>query len=1679
MKSSPNSPRASRKSGFAIVIAIALMSFVLLLLVSMSTLMQVEIQTSSANLRETQARLNAIIGLQVALGELQKHAGADQRITAPATVAYPDKMTLIYGEDSLYRTAAEFVPDSYKFETYLEQGAQTYLTDVQRGDLFDDSIDDFAFNNLLKNWWEEQTIDGAWNLGDGARNPRWFGVWNTALRLQRPLTDPDDKDEFYYERYAVHQIDEDRPKFGEFMRSPNDYVVPDEQTPLEPFFPNGLFAGEHYQLPAWLVSGNEHFHWDPSRIDYYTDDGWYPEGYLTPDMNLAVDVAGVFEPYEEDDIIYLVENSVLYDDENALPSYKQSDGLDGRVRVMRQPIFYNEYNDTDDDGRPDPAGYYAYWVSDESTKANFAVHDPFSDIDPYDGSGGSITEEQWKKYRNRLQVPQRLGWEHMRGYKDAFERIQDADPNFDANDPAFLKVLSTDQIGLVDPELKSIDDDDGTDDDPAALNFHSITAYSKSLLTDNVLGGLKKDMSAYLKTDPDVRGVALNDDLDLEDFDRKPIADPLLYRLDDPRFGFQGIEREFAATEDRNFGFPDGFTDEGFLTGEAGMWPISDSGKPFEVNGEWQPGNLADDDDNALDPDTDRDEISERNMFPQWEQILNWYHNEADRADLTGTIKASGDSGPVLAGVYAWAGYSFDSPNVYFHITPVFVFWNPYSVEIEPADYTIDYGFNHRVNDLLIANAAPADTSVALPSEEGYFINDHYVYRFDVDDPLYGRDSDIFNRWIRGDADDVSENYFNGTQDDVILSTGKAAFIGLMDDTENVLTDAFDWAGNNVPNVVRHNLRYKTDDEVERLILGSGDMNVVADYVMSFSLNTGFEPGEVKVFTVDPSQGSPGASTKWVNDNTAKTINWTALREIELSNSSNTPDPTDELGTSEVNRMYLQEATIVENEMPSIYFQIAKVIEPTASSTIFSGSSQPAYTFRGQYLGGYLRTQVQNTSGVLETVSEVFLDSDSSRITIGSDRNDSGSDDIDQWAHLPDPANYHSNRIDTPSGMEVASGLVDFTVLSPFSDPGANESTVIENMLANLKSIHSHYPALSRFNIKAKSFLHNREVEAPRNASDVAIRRTLQQNTGIHSAMKSFHIADRSGNRNLTWGETDFEMDGALLTPFTGRDIEKLDSLSIATVKRPGADLLSLGQLQQVNLSPYVYQPSNPIGNSDAPIYTDREAIGGIHSRILGGQRVDTERSPGEHDHYMPANRPNNKRNDLLDISYLLNENLWDRYFLSSIPQLEALDFNEPLGNSRLRYTNSPTEDEVKDFDNAAAYMVNSGALNVNSTSVEAWKALILAFQDLYLESLQTADTNPDNTIPVTRTLFPIGDPVKYAFDDPIDDQSDIDPSTYGADGTEPDLSTVMKGFRYMTDEMAEVLAERIVDEVRIRGPFMSVADFVNRRLVAPEGSRGEMVTSSETKTAWLEAVSGASANSSENENESEEHSGDYEVDDYTGKDGSLPGFFRADYDPVIGLTGINGAIQRAINVSGLNGGVNYNRDIWDDHNPIENDPVFFGIPKNVDHIENTKDDFSEIYTNNENELFHFMIEPSRRMHVDPEHFAGVPVGEVGQLLQGAPAFISQGDILSMIGSALTARGDTFMIRTYGAAVNEATGQEDRAYLEAIVQRVYDPVDPVDHENKVDGVEPEWLPASELGRQFRIISFRWLTEDEI
>ncbi|MEI6655286.1 MAG: hypothetical protein WCP45_10990, partial [Verrucomicrobiota bacterium] len=205
------------------------------------------------------------------------------------------------------------------------------------------------------------------------------------------------------------------------------------------------------------------------------------------------------------------------------------------------------------------------------------------------------------------------------------------------------------------------------------------------------------------------------------------------------------------------------------------------------------------------------------------------------------------------------------------------------------------------------------------------------------------------------------------------------------------------------------------------------------------------------------------------------------------------------------------------------------------------------------------------------------------------------------------------------------------------------------------------------------------------------------------------------------------------------------------------------------------------------------------------------------------------------DDAYLLNHLLFDDWFVSSIaPDLseftssikrsaqtvyeDHLKLVTPLPNRfylPVRGADSPSANSAatavlsaaKDvsgmysYQTVASKLEVQGMFNINSVSVEAWKAILGQSRNLAVPYLSaTGTTTAGNT---SSTTYPR---TSIAGDEATDS---------GSQSSNPLFPQAVEfaGHRALTESQVAALAEEIVKEIRKRGPFLSLSEFVNRRL--------------------------------------------------------------------------------------------------------------------------------------------------------------------------------------------------------------------------------------------------------------------------
>ena len=463
----------------------------------------------------------------------------------------------------------------------------------------------------------------------------------------------------------------------------------------------------------------------------------------------------------------------------------------------------------------------------------------------------------------------------------------------------------------------------------------------------------------------------------------------------------------------------------------------------------------------------------------------------------------------------------------------------------------------------------------------------------------------------------------------------------------------------------------------------------------------------------------------------------------------------------------------------------------------------------------------------------------------------------------------------------------------------------------------------------------------------------------------------------------------------TGTSLADGGQRNITLFDVPRAPITSMAAFQNANVSRLGNTPAYTIGNSYA--------------------------SP-----YVPADGLFWRRSDfwIIDHSYVYNEDLFDSYFFSGVnPGHGSSRWNNPLPGSSVSLTSDPTnssplqnaidnwrsgttpllnprikfsmpdglgakeadeeldlnaysdaqtslatKSDLRPHNSIAAYTLNEGAFNINSTSVPAWRTLIAGFRGAAIDHL-----SPGGSMSVStgndESPFPRG-------------------SLPGADSSIGSDTNLWNGFRSLSDDQIEDLAEEIVTEIKNRArnrpsgqsarPFTTLSEFINRR---------------------IESASNPFS--------------------------------------------LKGPLQAAIDRTTFN-----NPRSLTNETPIAAD-------RNSQSSRGGATETNAIPFEN-------------------------PAALASSTIAGTPQWFSQADLLERIGPQLSARSDTFTVRTYGESLNAKTGKvEGRAWLEATIQRGSGFVDHRNHP-ALRLASPELSDENRMfGRRFRVVSFRWLSSKEI
>ncbi len=248
-------------------------------------------------------------------------------------------------------------------------------------------------------------------------------------------------------------------------------------------------------------------------------------------------------------------------------------------------------------------------------------------------------------------------------------------------------------------------------------------------------------------------------------------------------------------------------------------------------------------------------------------------------------------------------------------------------------------------------------------------------------------------------------------------------------------------------------------------------------------------------------------------------------------------------------------------------------------------------------------------------------------------------------------------------------------------------------------------------------------------------------------------------------------------------------------------------------------------------------------------------------------------------------------------------------------------------------------------------------------------------------------------------------------------------GYRRLTDTELDALATEIVKQVRLRGPFLSHSHFVNRAI-------GNITSNTAlTRSGALQSAideSGINVNIA----------------------GNKKSFSKVD------------ATADRVNLLEKNGAPRADLDGTDLAGQLQN-----ADPSVPDWANSSQDN-------------HFGAVAS--IIADREMLSSLK-NEQGFRSTAIPSWLTQADVLQVIGPSISPRSDTFRIRSFGEALDTNGKSIAKAYCEAIIQRMPHYVDPTNKPEIRDTLTEKKLTTLNrtYGRQFKIVSFRWLSAQEV
>ena len=462
-----NLPASSKRKGFAIVMALSLLSIVFLLVISLVNLVGTDLSLADSRKEKVLAQAHARMGMMVAIGEIQKHLGPDTRVSATADIL-----------DERIESGRKF--ESEYYSEIITNSLPQAVSENQAIDLNENgSIDTVPFGQRY-----------------------WTGVWKHRARRKGASDD--------------YKAGPPLPKNYESGKLMDTDPMHDSEYDPHPAIE-----------VSWLVSGNEGW---TRKLGLFRDSVLQEFVEIPDGIRQGAGERQFVVRRGSADQIYGNHPNAWQDYETTIASFEGADrpfehplfALDDpddefsdTVWILRRPLLEEPISDEDEEsgqwrnklhGEPvkvlkthiladDPEkdrlnsyGSYAYWVGDEGVKTKI-----------------NINSSEYREISARLRKMDDISISSQPNINFPGEQGKIAPPYESGEDGSGLAGLglnfasSTERSKTL--SLSMVTEEDVLAGDPAvnskkiAAHYHSATTDSYGVLADVRTGGLKRDLS--------------------------------------------------------------------------------------------------------------------------------------------------------------------------------------------------------------------------------------------------------------------------------------------------------------------------------------------------------------------------------------------------------------------------------------------------------------------------------------------------------------------------------------------------------------------------------------------------------------------------------------------------------------------------------------------------------------------------------------------------------------------------------------------------------------------------------------------------------------------------------------------------------------------------------------------------------------------------------------------------------------------------------------------------------------------------------------------------------------------------------------------------------------------------------------------------------------------------------